>query len=112
MMYSEERQQDELVTERETSVMAVGSLVAGILGLSLLPTIGSVIALGLGYAGRREVRSSESIKGEGLATAGISLGWIGRGVAVVGVCLAFWAILLGFTAIPGLSICGGLGTGP
>jgi hypothetical protein len=97
--------------EPETSVMAIGSLVAGILGLSFLPGVGSVIALGLGYAARRDVLASETLKGEGLATAGIVPGWLGVGVAIVGLCLALLAVLLGLTAIPGLTICGGLGAG-
>jgi hypothetical protein len=110
-MYQEPGQHDDAAAEAETSVMAVGSVVAGILGLSLLPTIGSVIALGLGYAARSDVRSKEAVKGERFATVGIVLGWIGVGVAIVGVCLALWAILLGLAAVPGFTLCGGLGGG-
>jgi uncharacterized membrane protein len=86
-MYQEAVHHGESAAEPETSVMAVGSLVAGVLGLSLLPAVGSVIALGLGYAAR------------------------GVGVAIVGLCLAVLAIVLGFTAIPGFSICGSSGAG-
>lgn len=110
-MYQEAVHHGESAAEPETSVMAVGSLVAGVLGLSPLPAVGSVIALGLGYAARREVRSSESEKGKRFATVGIVLGWIGVGVAIVGLCLAVLAIVLGFTAIPGFSICGSSGAG-
>jgi hypothetical protein len=110
-MHQDAEYHADAVHQPETSVMAIGSLVAGILGLSLLPAIGSVIALGLGYAARSEIRSSESVTGEKLARVGIVLGWIGVGVAIVGGCLAFWAIVLGLTAIPGLRICGGLSLG-
>lgn len=102
---------DEGAIEAETSVMAVGSLIAGILGLSLLTTIGTVIALGLRYAARREVRSSEAVKGESMATVGIALRWIRVGVAIVGMCLALSAILLGLAAIPGVKICSSLRAG-
>jgi hypothetical protein len=91
--------------------MTVGSLIAGILGLSLLPAVGSVIALGLGYTARWEVRSGQAVKGESMATVGIVLGWIGVGVAIVGICLAFSAILLGLAAIPGVAICSSLRAG-
>jgi hypothetical protein len=97
--------------EPETSVMAIGSLVAGILGLSFLPAIGSLIALGLGYAALREVRDSEVRKGERLAMVGVVLGWLGVAVTIVGVCLALLAILLGFTGIPGFTICGAVSSG-
>jgi hypothetical protein len=77
------------------STMAVISLVAGILGLSLFPTIGSIIALITGYMARNEIRvSAGSLGGDGLATAGIVLGWIGIGLSVIGLCIA------GFFLIP------------
>jgi erythronate-4-phosphate dehydrogenase len=70
-----------------------------------------VIALGLGYTARWEVRSGQAVKGESMATVGIVLGWIGVGVAIVGICLAFSAILLGLAAIPGVAICSSLRAG-
>lgn len=77
------------------STMAVISLIAGILGLSLFPTIGSIIALIIGYMARNEIRASAgSLGGDGLATAGIVLGWIGIGLTVIGLCIA------GFFLIP------------
>ncbi len=95
-----------------TSGLAVGSLIASILGLTLIPTIGSVIGLILGYMARKEIRNSRgAMQGEGLAKAGIILGWIGVGLAVIGVCLfvLMWAGLLGGSF--GLGICANLGNG-
>ncbi|MFQ6102403.1 MAG: DUF4190 domain-containing protein [Anaerolineae bacterium] len=93
-----------------TSGMAIGSLIASILGLTLFPTIGSIIGLILGYMARSQIRDSrQTMSGEGLATAGIILGWIGIALAVIGICLMIlvWAGLLG---VPfGLTICAGLG---
>ena len=83
---------------------------ASILGLTLFPTIGSIIGLILGYMARNQIRDSGgTIGGEGLAKAGIILGWIGVALAVLGVCLVIlvWVGLIGGSL--GLTICGGLG---
>jgi hypothetical protein len=110
-MDQESKRHDGTTGEPQTSVMAVGSTVAGVLGLSLLPALGSIIALGLGYAARREVHDNKGMRGERLATLVIALGWMGVGLALVGVCMALWAVLLGLAAIPGLTMCRGLSGG-
>ena len=62
---------------RKTSGMAIASLVLGILWIYWL---GSILALVFGYIAKREIRESrEPIEGNGLATAGIVLGWVGVG---------------------------------
>ena len=94
----------------QTSAMAVASLISSILGITLVPTIGSVIGIILGYMARNQIRESGGvIGGEGLATGGIVLGWIGVGLALIGICLVvlFWA---GVLSLPlGIGLCGGLG---
>jgi hypothetical protein len=92
-----------------TNGMAIGSLIASILGLTFFPTIGSIIGLVLGYTARNQIRDSAgTMGGEGLAMAGIILGWIGVGLTVIGVCLVFAFVVLGLS-IPGITICAGLG---
>ena len=93
-------------TSPPNSGMAVASLIASILGVTLMPTIGSVIGLVLGYMARSRIRDSAgTVGGEGLAKAGIVLGWIGVALAVVGVCLAITV----FGGTFGITICAGLG---
>ncbi len=71
-----------------TSNMAIVSLIAGILGLSLFPLIGSIVAVITGQMARREIRESAgTLGGEGLATAGLVMGWIGIGLSVISVCV-------------------------
>ena len=66
---------------RKTSGMAIASLVLGILWIYWL---GSILALVFGYIAKREIRdSNEPIEGNGLATAGIVLGWVGVGTLTV-----------------------------
>ena len=84
-----------------TSTMAVVSLVAAILGFSALPLIGGVVALITGYAARKETRSTPpTATGDGLATAGIVMGWLQLVLAVIGICcfVAYFVFVIGVVA--------------
>lgn len=71
------------------STSALISLICGILGLTLLPLVGSIVALIVGYMAKKDIRESNgTIGGDGLATTGIVLGWIGVGLTFVGCCIA------------------------
>lgn len=78
--------------KRGTNGNAVASLVLGIIGLPILcPLIvPSIIALVLGYRGRRQVKETGE-EGGGMATAGIVMGWIGVVIAPL--------IILGFVLL-------------
>jgi uncharacterized protein DUF1707/uncharacterized protein DUF4190 len=87
---------------RRTNSLAVASLVCGLaqpfFGLTTIP------AIVLGYAARGQIRDSgEEEEGSGLATAGLVLGWIGAGAAVLVLLL-----VVAFTARHG----GGIGVDP
>jgi len=70
-----------------TSILAIISLIAGILSFVMLPLIGAVIAIWTGYEARKETRSvPPRAAGDGMATAGIVLGWIHLGLVVVTLC--------------------------
>ena len=70
-----------------TSTLAIISLIAGILSFVMLPLIGAVIAIWTGYEARKETCSvPPRATGDGLATAGIILGWIHVGLFVVALC--------------------------
>lgn len=70
-----------------TSTMATVSLISGILGFFILPLLASIIALITGYKARQETRSvPPTASGDGMATAGIIMGWIQIALVVVGVC--------------------------
>ncbi len=77
------------------SSMSIVSLVCGILGITFVPFIGSIIALITGYMAKKEIRESGgALGGDGLATAGLVLGWLGVGLGVLGLCAfgVFFAI--------------------
>ena len=69
-----------------TSTLAVISLVAGILGWTLLPFLGSLGAIITGHMARSEIRrAAGTVDGNGLAIAGLVLGWGSVVVTIIGI---------------------------
>jgi hypothetical protein len=70
-----------------SSTLAIVSLIAGILGFTFVPVMGAIVALITGYMARNETRSiPPKASGDGMATAGIVMGWIQIGLIIVGIC--------------------------
>lgn len=92
-----------------TSTMAVISVISGILGFTLVPFLGSIIAVITGVMARGETRGNPPrTSGDGLATAGIVMGWIGIGLGVLGGLCALCAFTFPFLfAIPIVLFGGG-----
>jgi Domain of unknown function (DUF4190) len=81
--------------QQSTNGFAVAALVLGILWLYWL---GSILALVFGYAARKQIdKSNGEQKGRGLATAGIVLGWIGVGLALLGIVAGIVVFAVGNT---------------
>jgi hypothetical protein len=73
------------------STMAIVSLVSGILGWSLLPLLGSIVAIVTGHMAKKEIKNSTGqLGGDGLATAGLVLGY---SAVVLGICICVAGIL-------------------
>ena len=71
---------------RQTSTTAIVSLVSGVLGWTLLPLIGSLVAIVAGHMARAEIRRDPAaLEGDGLAVAGLVLGYAMVAVAVASV---------------------------
>lgn len=69
---------------KTTNPKAIVSLVLGILGITSCYIVSGLPALIVGYLARREIKDSpETQDGNGLAVAGIVLGWISVGLTVV-----------------------------
>ena len=76
---------------RKTSGMAIASLVLGVLWIYW---IGSILALIFGYLAKKEIRDSpQQMEGNGLATAGIVLGWVGMGTLALVILFVIIAAL-------------------
>jgi Domain of unknown function (DUF4190) len=66
---------------QKTNGFAIASMVLGIIWIYW---IGSILALVFGYIARSQIRRSQGTQGgDGMAMAGIVLGWIGIGVLLL-----------------------------
>lgn len=83
---------------RQTSALAAVSLIMGIVGWTVLPFLGSLVAIVTGHMARAEIRRQpQALEGDGLALAGLILGWvavIGAILVVVGFVLFFGGLAL------------------
>jgi hypothetical protein len=103
--YPDYSQTPQPLVVRQTSTLAIISLIAGICGWTVLPTIGAIVAVITGHMAKNEIRDSRGgLTGDGLATAGLILGYVHLALVVVGICLGILAfaglITLPFCFIP------------
>ena len=72
-----------------TSSLAVWSLVLGILGLLCFSFLAGVPAIICGHMGRSRIKDSQgALKGDGMALAGMIMGYIGIAIFVLGIVAA------------------------
>ncbi len=65
------------VAPRQTSALAVLSLVLGIASWTVLPFVASLVAIITGHMARGEIRRRPTeLEGDGLALTGLILGWL------------------------------------
>lgn len=84
-----------------TSSLSLTSLIMGIVGWFLLPVVGAIIAVITGHMAKKEIRESQGLLGgDGMATAGLILGYSNIALGACG-CVAlilFPALLAGILA--------------
>ncbi len=85
---------------RLTSTLAIASLISGILGWTLAPFLGSLVAIVTGHMARKEIRRDPSLGGDSMAVIGLVLGW----VAVLGVLLGLAVLILFFGGLAFLGL--------
>lgn len=78
----------------------VGSLVWAIIGFNLLPVIGSIVAVVMGYKARRRAQLAGQAE-PSVARAGRILGWVGIILAVLSLALVVLVVALGFAGFDG-----------
>ncbi len=84
---NENNPQVRLAAALPTSTLAIVSMIAGVLGFTIFPVIATIVALATGYAARKETRAVPPLAGgDGLATAGIIMGWVQVGLTVISIC--------------------------
>jgi len=82
-----------------TSTLAVVSLVFGILAWCVLPFFGAVVAIVCGHLARSEIRNSHPEhrpEGDGMAVAGLVLGYVQLLLSVLFVSLVIAVLFFGF----------------
>ena len=69
------------------STLALVSMICGIAAYVVVPILGAIAAIILGHIAKKEIKNSNGmIKGNGMATAGLVLGYIQIGFAVLSLC--------------------------
>jgi hypothetical protein len=86
-----------------TSTLAIISLISGIVSWFLLPFIAAVAAVITGHMAKSEIRKSNGLLGgNGMATAGLVLGYIQLGLGLC-VCLVVAVMLALGISVPFIS---------
>ena len=91
---------------KQTNTLAIVSLVAGIVGWTLLPMIASIVAIVTGHMARAEIRRNpDTQEGDGFALAGLIMGYamVAIGVLTVVLIMLFFGGLLAFLGMAGAS---------
>ena len=92
---------------RSTSPLAIVSLVSGLLGWTFVPWIGSVVAVITGHLARSAIRQApDQLEGDGMAVAGLVLGYSMLLVSLIGLVLIVLffgglAVFLGYLGLNG-----------
>jgi len=83
-----------LYLEPQTPPLATASLVCGIIGIVGIPFIMSVAAVICGHLALSQIAASQGrLRGQGMATAGLILGYIGIGFIVLIVAIVLIVLL-------------------
>lgn len=73
---------------RQTNTLAIVSLIFGILGWTMLPLLGGIVAIVTGHLARGEIRREpERLQGDGLAVGGLILGYAALALGILAVLI-------------------------
>lgn len=94
-----------VVTPKKDSGLAIASLVCGIAAWVIFPVVAAIAAVVTGHLAKKEIRESgNSLGGDGMALAGLLMGYIQLGLFVLFLIIVLLLVLF---AIPtGLSYSG------
>lgn len=78
---------------KRDSTLAIVSLVSGLLGWTFVPILGAIAAVVCGHLAKKEIRESNGmLSGDGMALAGLILGYVQIGILVLAVVCVITAI--------------------
>lgn len=81
---------------RRTEGLAIASLVLGIAGFVVCPLVCSILAVVFGNQAKTKIAQDPSLEGEGMANAGVILGWIG--IALTAILIFIFIAAVGASA--------------
>ncbi|MFG6445773.1 DUF4190 domain-containing protein [Microbacterium sp. P07] len=78
----------------KTNALAIIALISGIAAFVVLPFIASIVAVITGHMSLKQIKTSGE-GGRGMALTGTILGWVGIGLAVIGIVFVIlWVIVV------------------
>ena len=81
---------------QKDSTLAIISLIAGIAAYVFLPGIGAITAIITGHIAQNEIKQSNGlIKGQGMATAGLILGYVQIALTLIAVVVIVVLTIMG-----------------
>ncbi len=86
-----------LPVAKKDSALAIVSLVCGLVGWTVLPLIGAIAAIITGHLAKKEIRDSAgSLGGNGMAIAGLIMGYVQIGFVLLAIIcmLTFFLALM------------------
>ncbi len=83
-----------VVAAKKDSGLAIASLVCGIAAWIIFPVVAAIAAVVTGHLAKKEIRESgNTLGGDGMALAGLLMGYIQLGLFVLAMIIAILAIL-------------------
>ena len=80
---------------KKDSGLAIASLICGIAAWIIFPVVAAIAAVVTGHLAKKEIRESGgTVGGDGMALAGLLLGYIQLGLAVLGIIILIFALML------------------
>ena len=80
---------------KKDSGLAIASLICGIAAWIIFPVVAAIAAVVTGHLAKKEIRESGgTVGGDGMALAGLLLGYIQLGLAVLGIIIVIVVLLL------------------
>ena len=89
-------------TQSKTNVMAIISLVSGLVSWFFIPFLAAIVAIITGHMARGQIKNSTET-GDGLAIAGLILGYLNIAMSCVGI-LIFILVFGGMIGLTGCAI--------
>jgi len=95
---NEEPYQQQLPPSVPTNTMALTSMIAGIVGWTVAPLLGSLVAIITGHMAKRELRERMGREsGDGMATAGLVMGYLQIIPSVLCICVILVMLAMGMS---------------